>query len=125
MSDKFGWEKAKKAQATKRASYVDYSKSAGCAKSMPFGKHRGVPFHEVPTDYLEWVLDQCAISEVLRIAIQSALMARTKIATQKAKKKSKYKTKAQRAATPIPPSVEMIGERYAPAKEYDEKDIPF
>jgi uncharacterized protein (DUF3820 family) len=22
---------------------------------MPFGKHRGKPFNEVPTDYLEWL----------------------------------------------------------------------
>ena len=38
-------------------------------KAMPFGKHKGEEFSEIPTDYLKWVLKQ-DITDALRTAIE-------------------------------------------------------
>jgi len=39
---------------------------------MPFGKHRGEPIEDLPTDYIEWLLENC---ETLRPSLQEELEA--------------------------------------------------
>ena len=39
-------------------------------KKMPFGKHFGLPFKEVPKDYVRWLLRQSDLSEDLRHTLE-------------------------------------------------------
>jgi hypothetical protein len=43
---------------------------------LPFGRHRGEPLGQVPTDYLEWFLKTCKPSAGLRAVIRAELSAR-------------------------------------------------
>ena len=40
---------------------------------MPFGKYRGRPLSEVPTDYLKWLLRLSNLSDDLREAVRAEL----------------------------------------------------
>jgi hypothetical protein len=47
-------------------------------RTMPFGKHKGLPFCDIPTSYLEWLLSGCdSIDSRLRRAVESELDDRT------------------------------------------------
>jgi len=41
--------------------------------NMPFGKHRGQPLEEVPTSYLQWLLDNCDLRPQLQEAVEEEL----------------------------------------------------
>jgi hypothetical protein len=43
---------------------------------MPFGKYKGLLVEDVPTDYLEWMLETCRLRYSLREAVQCELTAR-------------------------------------------------
>jgi hypothetical protein len=44
--------------------------------SLPFGRHRGWPLGEVPTDYLLWLLRTCKLSTGLQAAVRAELLSR-------------------------------------------------
>jgi uncharacterized protein (DUF3820 family) len=47
--------------------------------TMPFGKHKGLPFEEVPTSYLQWVLTgklRSPFGKQVRAAVESELQRR-------------------------------------------------
>ena len=44
--------------------------------AIPFGKHRGRPLAEVPTDYLLWLLRVCKLSTGVRAAVTEELARR-------------------------------------------------
>ena len=46
------------------------SEKARMPSIMPFGKHKGVPLNEVPTDYKSWLLGQPDIDPYLRKALE-------------------------------------------------------
>ena len=50
----------------------EFSERARMPTHMPFGKHKGLPMHEVPRDYIRWLLDQQDIDPYLRKALQLA-----------------------------------------------------
>src|SRR5262249_10989822 len=41
--------------------------------TIPFGKHKGRPLEDVPTDYLEWLRRSVKLSSGLRLAVAGAL----------------------------------------------------
>lgn len=41
---------------------------------MPFGKHQGKPFHEVPPDYFAWLKDQGAFEKPENLQLKNALV---------------------------------------------------
>jgi len=43
---------------------------------MPFGKHKGRPLSDVPTDYLCWLLDECDLRPGFRRAVDAELRGR-------------------------------------------------
>ena len=45
------------------------SEKARMPTHMPFGKHKGVPLNEVPSDYKSWLLGQPDIDPYLRKAL--------------------------------------------------------
>lgn len=45
------------------------SQAARLPKVMPFGKHRGQPLHQVPADYIYWLLGQDNVDPTLREAL--------------------------------------------------------
>lgn len=47
----------------------EHSERARVPTHMPFGKHKGVPVHEIPRDYARWLLDQPDIDPYLRKAL--------------------------------------------------------
>jgi superfamily II DNA or RNA helicase len=44
---------------------------------MPFGKHKGRRFKDIPVSYLHWVLRECRLGDDLRDAIHDAVCARS------------------------------------------------
>jgi hypothetical protein len=44
--------------------------------SLPFGRHKGTPLPDTPTDYLRWLLRTCKLSTGLRAAVAAELQAR-------------------------------------------------
>lgn len=46
------------------------SEDARLPRTMPFGKHKGVPIREVPADYRRWLLGQADVDPYLRRALQ-------------------------------------------------------
>ena len=44
----------------------ELSKTPVLMKTIPFGKHKGVPFSQIPRDYLDWLSRQPELSEALR-----------------------------------------------------------
>jgi hypothetical protein len=94
MSDKFGWQKATRRDAGRRAlaSGGFYRCKQGSKKKrkqkqkhkqhplrrlfrpLGFGMHKGKPLTEVPRDYLEWVLENCAkLAENTQLDIRAIL----------------------------------------------------
>lgn len=47
------------------------SESARIPTVMPFGKHKGIPLSEVPSDYKQWLLGQSDLDPYLRKAIEN------------------------------------------------------
>jgi len=45
---------------------MEWNDDARSLERMPFGKHRGKAWPEVPTDYLQWLLDQSEMSDEVR-----------------------------------------------------------
>lgn len=45
---------------------IEWNDDARSLERMPFGKHRGKAWPEVPTDYLQWLLDQSEMSDEVR-----------------------------------------------------------
>ena len=41
---------------------------------MPFGKHKGKPFKEIPIDYIDWVLKNVELKDNLRKALELELI---------------------------------------------------
>lgn len=58
-------------QGTK--SYEELNKVLEPMTLMPFGKHGGKRFTEIPTDYLKWLLRQADLSKQVRIAAELEL----------------------------------------------------
>lgn len=46
------------------------SEDARIPKVMPFGKHKGVPLGDVPSDYKRWMLNQPDVDPYLKIALR-------------------------------------------------------
>jgi exodeoxyribonuclease X len=46
------------------------SEDARLPRTMPFGKHKGLPIREVPADYRRWLLGQSDVDPYLRRALQ-------------------------------------------------------
>jgi exodeoxyribonuclease X len=46
------------------------SESARIPTVMPFGKHKGIPLSDVPSDYKHWLLGQSDLDPYLRKAIE-------------------------------------------------------
>ena len=44
--------------------------------TMPFGKHKGEPISECPTEYLDWLIGQDWLFDDLRTAIETDLEGR-------------------------------------------------
>ena len=45
--------------------------------TMPFGKHKGEQLADIPTDYLEWVLENCTnMKKELHVEIRNELAER-------------------------------------------------
>jgi hypothetical protein len=44
--------------------------------ALPFGKHKGRPLADVPTDYLRWVLRETKLSARLAAAVRAELASR-------------------------------------------------
>ena len=36
---------------------------------MPFGKYRDEPIHEIPKNYLNWLLNKCKLNSELKTAV--------------------------------------------------------
>jgi exodeoxyribonuclease X len=49
----------------------EMSEKARIPTIMPFGKHKGEPISQVPTDYKLWMLRQDNVSEFLRKALEA------------------------------------------------------
>ena len=47
-----------------------FSEEARIPKIMPFGKHKGLPLHEVPRDYVSWLLRQSDVDPYLVKALK-------------------------------------------------------
>lgn len=46
---------------------------------MPFGKHKGdpvEPVEDLPTDYIEWLLEKCDLRPALQTELENQLTAR-------------------------------------------------
>jgi exodeoxyribonuclease X len=51
--------------------------------ALPFGRHRGVPLHEVPSDYLQWTMTKAtSVSNDARFSITNELARRTTVNLQ-------------------------------------------
>ena len=48
----------------------DQSELARVSSVMPFGKHKGLPLSEVPSDYKRWLLGKGDIDPYLRTALE-------------------------------------------------------
>lgn len=83
MSDKFGWEKAARKDASKRGMRDDRIRTKKNEKAnrgkpggtvFPFGKHNGQPLKHIPKSYLWWVLYHCQgldtelIRDIIKVA---------------------------------------------------------
>ena len=40
---------------------------------MPFGKYKGEPLDEIPSDYLEWALENCDLRPALQAEMEAQL----------------------------------------------------
>ena len=49
----------------------EMSEKARIPTIMPFGKHKGEPISQVPTDYKQWMLRQDNVSEILSKALEA------------------------------------------------------
>ena len=46
------------------------------SSTLPFGRHRGQPIDEVPSDYLRWAAQNCKLSHPLWLAVAAELVRR-------------------------------------------------
>lgn len=51
--------------------FWEMSEKARIPKVMPYGKHKGEPISQMPTDYKQWMLRQDNVSEYLRKALEA------------------------------------------------------
>lgn len=78
MADKFGWEKSKQKDAAARGSYEKHQRPDPDMK-LSFGKHQGTKIKDVPTDYLQWMVEKAdKLSTNVRIAAEEEYMRRIK-----------------------------------------------
>ena len=43
---------------------------------MPFGKHKGELLEDIPTDYLNWLMENCTLRQDLEMEIENQLTLR-------------------------------------------------
>ena len=60
-----------KQELTSWGSIWKFSEEARIPKTMPFGKHKGMPIKDVPKDYKEWLKGQPDIDEYLLKALET------------------------------------------------------
>ena len=61
-----------KPELTSWGSIWKFSEEARIPKTMPFGKHKGMPIKDVPQDYKEWLKGQPDIDEYLLKALEAS-----------------------------------------------------
>jgi exodeoxyribonuclease X len=44
--------------------------------TMPFGKHKGEPVEDLPSDYIEWLLAECELRPALQKELENQLVGR-------------------------------------------------
>ncbi len=62
---------------------IAFAEAPAMIRTMPFGKHRGAAFADIPTDYLQWMLSERGPSDLsrdLRATVLAQLEARRKAA---------------------------------------------
>ena len=62
---------------------IAFAESPVMLRTMPFGKHKGAAFGDIPTDYLQWMLGERGPSDLsrdLRATVLAQLDARRKVA---------------------------------------------
>ena len=68
------WEQLSSLCSQGKKSYEELDKPLEEMKVLPFGKHKGMKFSEVPKDYLKWLQKQDNLSPSLEAAIKLALI---------------------------------------------------
>ena len=67
------WEQLSSLCSQGKKSYEELNKPLEEMKEMPFGKHKGMKFSEIPKDYLKWLQKQDNLSPPLEAAVKLAL----------------------------------------------------
>ncbi len=67
------WEELYKLQG-ESATKSKPEKESKKITSMPYGQYKGVPFEEVPLDYLEWILKNHVLKPPLQAAMEDAII---------------------------------------------------
>ena len=70
------WEKLSSLCSQGKKSYEELNKPLEEMKTMPFGKHAGAAFANIPTDYLQWVIKLDNLSTPLERAVKLELASR-------------------------------------------------
>ena len=68
------WEQLSSLCSQGKKTYEELNKPLEELKEMPFGKHKGKKFSEIPKDYLKWLQKQDNLSPPLEAAIKLALI---------------------------------------------------
>lgn len=68
------WEELVKLCSQGKKSYEELSKLNNVMETMPFGKHKGERFENIPKDYLRWLKKQDNLSPSLENAIKLQLL---------------------------------------------------
>jgi exodeoxyribonuclease X len=56
---------------------IEWTAEPACLPTVPFGKHRGLPWSEVPDDYLNWILTKSDQTTDLKFCADRELKVRT------------------------------------------------
>jgi exodeoxyribonuclease X len=68
------WEQLASLCSQGKKSYEELNEPLAEMKELPFGKHKGCKFSEVPRDYLVWLSKQDGLSPPLESALKLALI---------------------------------------------------